>query len=71
MVNRSGQALVEYVIMLVVVAMALIAALTHFGTALEPEVLGDTVEECASPGQGGYQPGKGGGTPRGQCLKAK
>jgi Flp pilus assembly pilin Flp len=70
MVNRSGQALVEYVIITSLVALGLIAALLilQASTARGLSEKSETVEECASPGHGGANPGRDGGTPRGRCL---
>lgn len=70
--NRSGQALIEYVLILALVAVTLATALILFRNAaasvLQPAT--DAVE-CASPGQGGTNPGYGEGTAPGQCKNEK
>lgn len=68
---RPGQGLVEYVLIVAVVALGLIGALVIFRNVLWSEVVAPVNErvECASPGQGGANPGHGGGTPRGQCQR--
>lgn len=70
--NRLGQGLIEYVLILVLVAVTLATALILFRDAaasvLQPAT--DAVE-CATPGQGGTNPGTGGGTAPGQCRNEK
>lgn len=70
--NRLGQALIEYVLILALVAVLLAIPLILFGGAaasvLQPAT--ETVE-CLNPGQGGTNPGNGGGTAPGQCKNEK
>lgn len=71
MLNRTGQALVEYVLILALVAVTLAGALILFRQAAAAvlESVNESVE-CPSPGQGGVNPGNDGGTAPGQCRKA-
>lgn len=68
---RPGQGLVEYVLIVAIVALSLIGALLVFRNVLWSGVVTPVNErvECASPGQGGANPGNAGGTPRGQCQR--
>lgn len=70
--SRSGQALVEYVLVVALVAVTLIAALALFRAAVAAHVIEpvNTATECASPGNGASNPGHSGGVPPGQCKKA-
>lgn len=64
---RPGQALVEYVLMVVLVAIVLAASLYLFRETLMPplERIPEEVE-CVTPGTGGVPPGQG-GQPPGLC----
>jgi Flp pilus assembly pilin Flp len=69
---RSGQALVEYILIIALVAVVLLVSLVAFRSALAPtigsieETVEETANDCPPPGQGGLPPGQGGVAP-GQC----
>lgn len=68
--NRPGQALVEYVLILALVAIVLASSLYLFRNVLLPVVRQVPEEvECLTPGKGGTAPGQGGYAP-GRCRKA-
>lgn len=66
---RPGQALVEYILVIAIVAVMLITSLVFFqktlGASIEDIDVSKSVN-CPSPGHGGAIPGQGGTAP-GQC----
>lgn len=67
---RSGQALGEYILMVAIVAVTLLSAVAFLRDAIAAHATGpDVLVECVTPGEGGANPGVGGGTPPGQCRK--
>ncbi|NIP80961.1 MAG: hypothetical protein GWM90_17795 [Gemmatimonadetes bacterium] len=71
MVRRSGQALVEYVLITALVALTLVGVLLMFRDTVG-DLIGVTVVEeveCVTPGHGGENPGRDGGAPPGQCKE--
>lgn len=70
--NRSGQGLVEYVLIVALVAVTLVAALLLFQQAAANIFQSATTAvECPGPGQGGANPGNGGGVAPGQCKQGR
>jgi Flp pilus assembly pilin Flp len=71
--SRWGQGLVEYVLIVALVAVTLVAALALFRNTVATELIGpvDSVAECATPGEGGARPGRDNGTAPGQCRKGQ
>jgi Flp pilus assembly pilin Flp len=69
--RRSGQGLVEYVLIIALVAIALVGIMVAFRDSIGGilDATTNDVVECATPGQGGDNPGHGGDAP-GQCKKS-
>lgn len=70
---RAGQALVEYVLIIALLAVTLIGIMLLVGGAIGDRLVAGTnsIAECATPGQGGGNPGYGDGTAPGQCKKTQ
>lgn len=66
---RAGQALVEYILVIALVAVALVSSLVMLRRGIADDFAAiPELGDCATPGEGGLPPGHG-GTPPGQCKK--